>query len=298
MVTGKVVVALKAPVKANHLAVKFVGKEKTKIENTVHYTDADGNAQSRTDVFTEKKEFFKQEFVLQQFAGGIIAPGQYVLPFQYQLPADLPGVYYDAWKEADGDKIKGAIMYTVKCCLDVKGSDLEDKEFLVINSAFTKVPKAISLSKDKKFLFGGSGKLTMTAALAKDVFLPGETVFIQLVVNNESKKEVRKFKVKLMRTVRIQAKSRVKVAVRELQRKEFPGIAPKSKGEQMLNLALHAQTSPSTKGKLVSCEFHLDIEADVPMAGDLELHPRISVALLPMAGAPLYNPFAAYVGFK
>jgi hypothetical protein len=298
VVTGKVVVNLRSGVKANHLAVKFVGKEKTKIENTVHYQDAQGNPQSRRETHTEKKEFFKQQFILQQFAGGMIAPGMYTLPFQYQLPVDLPGVFYDDWKEHDGDKVKGAIMYKVKVCLDIKGSDLEDKEFLIVNSAFTKVPKAIVEKKDKKFLFGGSGKLTMTAMIAKDVFLPGETVYIKLEANNESKKEVRKFKVKLMRTVKIKAQGRTVVSVREIQRKQFPGVQPKNKSEQMLDLALAPQTFPSSVGKLVSCEYHLDIEADVPMAGDLELHPKIAVALLPIAGQPVYNPFAMYVGFK
>ena len=67
-------------------------------------------------------QFFKQDIILQQFNGGVITPGAYSLPFQYQLPAQLPGVFYDQRKEMDGDKVKGAIMYKVKVCLDIKGS--------------------------------------------------------------------------------------------------------------------------------------------------------------------------------
>ncbi len=323
IVTGKIVVQLRQAVKANYLAVvrswqrkffffffgdflfwlcaavqKFVGKEKTKIENTVHYTDAQGNPQTRQDTYKDKKEFFKQEFILQQFAGGIIAPGSYTLPFQYQLPVDLPGVFYDDWKEADGDKIKGAIMYKVKACLDVKGHDLEDKEFLIINSAFTKVPQPLVEKTEKKFLFGGSGKLKMECHLAKNVFLPGETVYVKLIVDNESKKEVRRTKIKLMRVVKIKAQGRQKNSVREMQRKVFPGLKPKSKAEMMLDLTLAPNTFPSTDGKLVDCAYHIDIEQDIAFAGDPELHPKILICLLPLAGGVAFNPFATYSGFK
>lgn len=264
----------------------------------MHYTDAQGNPQSRQDTYKDKKEFFKQEFILQQFAGGIIAPGSYTLPFQYQLPVDLPGVFYDDWKEHDGDKIKGAIMYTAKACLDVKGHDLEDKEFLIINSAFTKVPQAISAKTEKKFLFGGSGKLKMECHLAKNVFLPGETVFVKLIIDNESKKDVRRSKIKLMRHVKVKAQGRQKDSVRELQRKVFPGVKAKSKIEIMMDLTLAPNTFPSSDGKLVDCQYHIDIECDVALASDPELHPKIVICLLPLAGGVVFNPFATYTGFK
>lgn len=43
----------------------------------------------------------------------------------------------------------------------------------------------------------------------------------------------------------------------------------------MLELPLSAQMFPSTEGQLCKLKYHLDIEADVPMAPDLEVHPKI-----------------------
>jgi hypothetical protein len=44
----------------------------------------------------------------------------------------------------------------------------------------------------------------------------------------------------------------------------------------------------ATQGRLVECNYHLDIECDIAMAIDLEVHPKITVALLPAPGQPIY----------
>ena len=51
---------------AHKLCVKFKGVEKTRIENTVQYTDAQGNPHKRQDVFLEGRKIFEQVFVVQQ----------------------------------------------------------------------------------------------------------------------------------------------------------------------------------------------------------------------------------------
>lgn len=47
--------------------------------------------------------------MLAQVNGGTLAPGTWTWQFQYQLPPDLPGVFFTKHKEFDGDKIKAAI---------------------------------------------------------------------------------------------------------------------------------------------------------------------------------------------
>jgi len=294
LVTGVVNLQIVAPIQANKICVKFKGVERTKIENTVVYTDAEGNMQTRQDEYKEEKEFFKNVLVLQQFNGAVIAPGAYQLPFQFQLPAQLPGVFYDERKESDGDKIKAAIMYKVKAFVDMPGKDVADKSFLIVNSLLAKSPKPVVETGSKKFMFGGSGKLYMTVELAKNVFMPGETLYCRCKIKNESKKNVKAIKIKLMREVTVKAKSKKKFKNQEMQRKVFPGCPKKSETEVMLELPLSAQMFPSTEGQLCKLKYHLDIEADVPMAPDLEVHPKIVLALLPIQGVPMFNPFACY----
>merc|ERR1712000_525593 len=268
LVTGVVNLQIVAPIQANKICVKFKGVERTKIENTVVYTDAEGNMQTRQDA--------------------------YKLPFQFQLPAQLPGVFYDERKESDGDKIKAAIMYKVKAFVDMPGKDVADKSFLIVNSLLAKSPKPVVETGSKKFMFGGSGKLYMTVELAKNVFMPGETLYCRCKIKNESKKNVKAIKIKLMREVTVKAKSKKKFKNQEMQRKVFPGCPKKSETEVMLELPLSAQMFPSTEGQLCKLKYHLDIEADVPMAPDLEVHPKIVLALLPIQGVPMFNPFACY----
>ena len=54
-----------------------------------------------------------------------------------------------------------------------------------------KSPKPVVETGSKKFMFGGSGKLYMTVELAKNVFMPGETLYCRCKIKNESKKNVK-----------------------------------------------------------------------------------------------------------
>ena len=121
------------------MKIRWKGYERTLIENT--YLDANGQKQQRK--YKEEKEFFKQEAILYAMPQGM-PPGHYNYPFFYQLPAGLPGIFFDERKEWDNDKVKAAIVYKVKVFLDVPGKDLKKTERICISEALCKAPQASS----------------------------------------------------------------------------------------------------------------------------------------------------------
>jgi len=271
---------------ARSLLIKWKGFERTLIENTVVVNEG-GESRREKQKHKENKDFFSQTLTLHSFHGDGVAAGKYSFPFTYQLPSGLPGVFYDERKEIDGDKIRAAIVYKVKCWLDMKGKDIKRDHKIIITEPPHKANVPVHEEAKKSFMFA-RGDLKLKADIAKSIFIPGESIPIRVEVHNESSKKVEALKVKLMRTVKVKAQHLKREHTHEVHRMKFDGVDKKSNKDTVLNFVLADKIYPSTDGKLVDCKYHLDIECDVAMAFDLEVHPKITVALLPAAGQPVW----------
>lgn len=285
VVTGRVDLTINKPISfASALKAKWTGFEKTLIENTRIVDE-----KPVQDVYKDEIKFFKDVIVLANF-NGPVNPGAYTYPLQYQLPTNIPGVFYDKRKESDGDDIKCAVVYKVKIHLDMPGKDIKKKIHLIVSEAVTQQMKPLHDEVKKGFtLSTGRGKLFMTTDVYKNVFIPGEELSIAVDIKNESNKDVNQLKVKLMRKVIVRAKGRTKTDLREVHRQVYPHkIEPKEgKFQGELKFKIPHDVHPSCDGKLIDCKYNFDIECDVPMARDLESHPDITIALLPAPGQPV-----------
>jgi len=287
LVVGRADLEITDHVKDVHkLMIKWKGFERTLIENTVTQPTPDGNKLVR-EKHKQEHVFFKQELVLASFHGDSIPPSRGSYPFSFQLPQGIPSVFHDERQEGDGDKIKAAVVYKVKCWLDMKGKDIKRTEKMVITEAVTKAIVPIHEEKKKSFLLT-KGELKLKVDLDKNVYVPGEVIPIKVSCHNETTKVVDALKVKLMRKVIVRAHNFKKEHIAEIHRMKYDGVGAKSNKDIVLNFQLDPKVYPSTDGKLVDCEYHLDIECDVAMAFDLEVHPKVKIALLPAPGQPVY----------
>jgi len=287
IIAGRVDLNLTTPVQANAVKIKWTGWEKTYIENTVHWTDADGNSHTRVDVYKDDKTFFKADTLLVAINGGVMAPGMHSFAFQFQLPPGIPGIYFEKYKEFDGDKIKAAISYKVKVYVDMPGSDIKAKEMLVISESLSQRVMPVAQTKVKSFVFT-KGKVQFTAEIGKDVFCPGEVIPLRVKVTNPTAKKVNAIKVKVYRELTVRAKGFKKKNTKEIQRWKFPGLEKKTDTDTVLQLQLPKEVYPSTNGQLVDCVYFLDMELDFPMAFDMNVTPKIVMALLPAPGEPMW----------
>ncbi|EFC47779.1 predicted protein [Naegleria gruberi] len=279
LLQGNVVVSLRQPIQASsNLSLTFKGKERTKFLIIDDDIQLGYKSRVRTETHIYKKNGKKTLINLQTIAGtftGGIAAGEYSFPFQIALPAELPQNSNITMKGLQ-DTYKGAIVYKLKAILGHQFC----KIFIPIAPHI--IPQPLNDSNEKTFLFGGSGKLKMKTEIPKNVFQPGEMVPIKVSIENESKKDVDSLKVKLMRTATICSDDQtIEQGPDEVHRMEFEGVPQKSKAERMLNYEIPKKTTPSTNGKLLKVKYHLDIECDVAMAIDLEVHPVVEIVYQP-----------------
>jgi len=289
VVAGHVTMVIEqSGIKGSEMKLTLKGFEKTYLENTVQTDES-----TRQDVYKQDKTFFKHNVSLANFCSYPEIPvGSWDYPFSFQLPKDLPSVYARDLKEHDGDDVKAAIVYKAKAFIDMPGSDIKSKAHFIVSEPVTKEIKEIKEENHKSFTLS-RGKLYMTVKIDKNVFIPGEEFKIHASINNESGKNVDAVKVKLMEDLKVHAQHFKREYARELYRETFDGVSSKSKKELVLPFKIKSDIQPSTHGELIQCNYHLDIECDVPWAGDLEVHPKITLALLPTANNP-YVP--AYQG--
>jgi len=292
IITGNCMLTITEPVQATSLIIKWKGMERTKFEISRTETyQQNGETKFRTVVDKHKQEqtFFKTQLLLANYQGGTVAPGTYQFPFQFQLPNELPGNFNDH-KHVLGSEYRGAIVYKVKSNLDnVVEKDIKDTKYLFVVPRSMTIPQPVTCKNEKSFLFGGSGKLYMDVQIGKNVFQPGEMIPVHVVIDNQSKKKVDKLKVKLMRDITLKCKGHNYSYSEEVNRNEFQGVDKKAKLDNVLNYQLPKDIYPSTTGSMISCKYHLDIECDVAMAFDLEVHPVVEIIYMPAMGQPVFN---------
>eukprot|EP00727_Mastigamoeba_balamuthi_P012796 m51a1_g8139 hypothetical protein (204) ;mRNA; f:19361-20199 len=185
---GAVSICLETPVRATVLRIKWTGVESTQIDRAIYPTS------EQSPIVEEENTFFKNEAVLYQINQTMPA-GHYNYPFSFQLPAGLPGRFFDDRKLKNGDRVNVSITYMVKVCLVIPGAkDLKCSHKIVITGAVVHAMVPLHDKKSKRFLTA-TGKLKMEFWIDKSVFCPCE-VF----------QKVDHIKVKLMRVLRIRAR--------------------------------------------------------------------------------------------
>jgi hypothetical protein len=274
IVSGRADLSVTSNVVAQSLMIKWKGFERTKMSKLETYVENE-QTHVRTVWVTENRDFFKQAIPLCNFGSQVVVPGTYSYNFKFQLPHNLPGVF-----SSRTHNCLAAIIYKVKVFVDMQGKDIKNKSYITINENLHRAPQAIHVQNEKSFLFGGSKKLKLFVTIPKDVFAPGERVPLRIKVENETKKDVGNLKAKLMQDLHIKCKEGLEErSSREIHRATFEGVKSKSSLEKDFIFELPRNVYPSTNAHLISNQYHLDVECDVAMAIDLEVHPKISIAM-------------------
>ncbi|KAL4172681.1 hypothetical protein KRP22_007844 [Phytophthora ramorum] len=270
------------PIECDALVLKVVGKEKVEFTHVRHET-RDGETTTRRDKVELDKGFFNQRLVIFATAGQNYAQGRYTYPFEYQLPAELPGAFkITNYSQGDVEDLSAKIKYKFKATLDVGGffaSDLKADCDLVVHERNS-----------------NRGKCELAVAMDKSVYFPGETAQIQCSVNNGSTVEITAMRCKLYQdiTVQLAKGGSFRTFTKQMCENQFPGVPPGSSLAQAQPLTLVPTSSgflqPSTKGELIACAYRIDVECDIPWCPDVRLHLPINIIAL-----ELPNPGAGWI---
>jgi hypothetical protein len=321
LVTGTIKVKLADDVVCKGVMFKVTGYEKAEWEELetktceveVERENEEGGTEtvSETRFYDEveehegKKEFFKERMLVSE-AVELLPEGVHEFPFQYQLPPGLPGVFeykkkrkvhkrdQDGGSSEEELKVKAKIVYKLKCYLDFdRAKDLTAKQELVvhemiegnINPSHDEITREVMLC-----CCIPRGQCELKAVFDKNQYVPGELAQCMAKIDNRSKSDVGEMSVKLMRTIRLKNKhGRDYNIVDTILEANYEGVPAETDAERAMPLQLAGDLQPSTNGKICHCNYHFDVECNISMAPDIELHmPVVLYAPPPMVwGVPM-----------
>ncbi|RLN15141.1 hypothetical protein BBJ28_00006529 [Nothophytophthora sp. Chile5] len=289
IVRGTIYVDIHEPIECDALVLKVTGKEKVEFTKIRREFKEGGEQEVHYDPVEREKEFFKQKLVIFAMNGQAYAPGRYMYPFEYQLPAQLPGAFkLMGYSEGDVKDLSAKIKYKFKATLDVGGffaSDLKaDCDLVVHERNFQSLAASEdSVTQDVKFLCCFSrGSCQLAVAMDKSVYFAGETAQIQCNISNNSQVEISTMRCRLYQDVKLQlSKGNYHTFTRQMTQSEFPGVPAGSTLQQPQPLALNADRggflNPSTTGELIACAYRIDVECDIPWCPDVVLHLPVAI---------------------
>eukprot|EP01114_Cavostelium_apophysatum_P007304 TRINITY_DN1936_c0_g1_i1.p1 TRINITY_DN1936_c0_g1~~TRINITY_DN1936_c0_g1_i1.p1 ORF type:complete len:320 (+),score=75.70 TRINITY_DN1936_c0_g1_i1:210-1169(+) len=266
------------------MTFEITGYEKVHWEyHETEYYEEDGQQLSRQVVKDRKddKTFFKDQFNLIDYPGGFPV-GQFSYPFQYHLPANLPGCFKKTRKS--GLKLKAKVLYKIKCTVDIPGPDLKIKQHLVIHEKLDRsiAPQHYNKGIEVKTLCCiPRGPASCECYLDKNAYMSGETAQIHVKVQNNSAVDITNFKTKLIRELTLTAHGHKQTWRDVITQAVYPGTPKHTNKETDVPLPLiskkHHSIAPFTNSGLVKCNYIIMIEMAIPWAPDLEIFSPVPI---------------------
>ncbi|XP_065898482.1 arrestin domain-containing protein 15-like isoform X2 [Dysidea avara] len=265
-------------------------------EFVYQYTTSEHTASSRESVSIHygkrcsRRDIIQAEYKLIDYPGGFPV-GAYSYPFQYTLPDNLPGVYF---QQGPGQSWEACVKYFIKAELEVTGDTdpLTCEEPVVIYGHTTASEEATpeeyhSSDSVKTFCCIPRGDVNITAKLSKVAFTTGQKAFVHIEIANQSAVEIRSFVLKLIRVIKLYAKDnqrneehmREHVVIDTVAQSFHSGCKNNSSVNCGIPILLADITDtetllfpPTTKGTSLSCHYVVDLDMHVPWAPAVEMH--------------------------
>ncbi|XP_077865255.1 arrestin domain-containing protein A-like [Saccoglossus kowalevskii] len=164
------------------------------------------NTDTYSEVLKGLKYYFNTSVSLWEEKGPL-PRGHYVIPFQYNLPPDIPGSFF---KEEVGHKIwKGVVKYTVKAFILESDEPIEYTQPIIIQPTNIFSEKLLSPKPTKvtgivkKCFCYSRGEVHVEAKLNKSIYNSGDIAKLEVLIDNQSTEDIDVIRVTLRRVVRL-----------------------------------------------------------------------------------------------
>lgn len=209
-VTGRVYLNVTKEQQAGGLHLSLVGEEYSQIVHEEHDSSSSGHrdfSSSTTHRETDRAtaSLVNMDVILTTFPSSKIAPGQYEFPFEWELPAHLPGTMYCAKGDSHCE-----IRYRIDAYLDQHTSfgqapySATQAVCVVAKSNPPRTSTAIVMDPEvvriKSCCFD-SGRVALGFDVDKTVVAPDDVVKIGFSGSNDSKVEIPTLRARLMETI-------------------------------------------------------------------------------------------------
>ena len=154
-----------------------------------HVLWSSGSGDSKT-TYHNSVTYVNESSVVWNMENSQLAVGEHTYPFEYQLPENIPAsfeshtgqVRYEIYTEVS---LRGLFKGSIKDKATIQVRDVTDHLSLCME------PKAIDMSKRVNFLCFDFGTASVTCNLPHTGFSPGDTIPINLHIENQTTKVVR-----------------------------------------------------------------------------------------------------------
>lgn len=258
-------------------------------------TNPDGTTRYRTERYMERHhahhQFFNSRMLVHNYQGPVM-PGQYQFPFSFQLPDGLPGDFEEQRRVNGTDSYRASIRYTLTAECQAPGwrQDIVSVQPIIVDEHIRGSLAPVSEERTASVRFCcciPRGDATMKVTFDKTCYMPGETAQIICEANNRSKVDFRAIVVKLTRRLKLVDNRGASWNITEtLFEQKYPGVkvGEVAEGEAARNVPI-AIVSPkdgllqpqTTRGKYVTCRFHVIVEYDIPYCPDIQIRLPIEI---------------------
>jgi len=284
VVTGMVVLQLSEEKKARGVRVELTG------ESSVHWTErrttgTGDNRRTETRHYRSNETYVNQRVhVMGDGTQMQIAPGSYELPFQLQLPLNIPSSFIGEY---------GKIVYRIKAVVDRPWRfDHETHAFFTVDGLYdlnmdpsAASPLTMTNHKMLGILCCKSGPISATVQLDRSGYVPGEKIYLQAIADNQSTRLMNKTLVRLIQDTIFLANGRSKTCERKVFEYESGPIEP---GESASWQDTALEIPPLPPSKLPNCnniqiEYRIEFRVDPSGIGfDLVLKAPIVIGSIPL----------------
>ncbi|XP_026282834.2 arrestin domain-containing protein 3-like isoform X2 [Frankliniella occidentalis] len=297
-VTGRVDMQVDKPTQIRAVTITFRG------EASVHWTETKSKS-SGTGSSTETVTYSASEIYFSNkvyFVGGdsgdiTLSPGDYVYAFQCLLPPTLPNSF---------EGVHGHIRYTTKAVVHRpwKFDHGARAAFTVVApldlNMYPQARAPIEREQSKHFccLWCKSGPLTMSVRVPHGGYVPGQTILLQIQIDNASTTNVRNLRGTLNQVVRWNATSKTKVTEGRMVDLVFDREVKANDSKvfsQMINVP-PVPPSNLNNCRIIDLEYLLTVTARVGGAHlNLEIKAPLLIGTFPVVIADL-SPAYPYPG--
>jgi hypothetical protein len=281
VVSGQVTLSVVQPLHVDGIYLKISGSEMTEFDAARSRTVRDSHdpQKTRVETYTVRVDdchtFFRRRYCIYS-TKSTLSGGNFVFPFQFQLDPKLPGTFEICNKRQYSRHLQASVGYQVKAEVAVPGllkPNLYHSQEILINEPLRSMLMSSDTLKEAKVTFLcciPKGTVTMSANIDRNAYSPGETVQLHLIVDNsESQVDLEAFTLKLRKDLSVRAGSDTYSAGGTVIKSSSPGVKAGERADRYIQLSLPHEAEPSTRSKLIDCEYELNVVLKVPWSPDV-----------------------------
>jgi hypothetical protein len=187
-VTGYIYLRISAPIEARHIDINVEGREKSSwLDEEIKRRD-DGTQERISIKRKSSRKIIHFSAPAFTFTTPFLNPGDYTIPFAFNIPGGLPGSMF--FKKTEHVKRPTAkVKYSVKTVMHCahKHDDMKYKQVLIIREPILTNFAEIRQKSENQITTWccvGQGTSSIESIFNKDTFEPHETCTVRVVVNN------------------------------------------------------------------------------------------------------------------